>query len=328
VDAPGSLLSSPPVPRRARTAGIAGLGIALPSEVVSNAPIAAHLGVDDEWIVARTGVHERRRAGPDDSLTELATEAGRAALERAGIDPERLDLVLVASFTQDEVLPGASPLVAERLGAGKAGAIDVGAACTGFLSGISLASAQVEAGRADNVLVVGAELLSRVTDHDDRRTAALFGDGAGAAVVSAGAGGAIGPVLLRADGSLADCVTAAHGDRKIRMRGQDTFRAAIKYLSESTLEVLDAADLSLEDIDLFVYHQANARIVRAVGERLGLPSERVVDCIGRYANTSTASLPLSLADAEAAGRLHPGARVLLSAFGAGFVWGSGIIEWA
>ena len=312
----------------APAAGIAGIGTAVPERVVTNAPIATRVGVDERWILTRTGVRERRRARDDESLTGLAAAAGRDALERAGVESAQLDLVLVATFTQDELLPNAAPLVAERLGAGRAGALDLGAACTGFLSGLSLAAAQIESGRAGSVLVIGAEIMSRVVDHDARRTAALFGDGAGAAVVTAGGAGRLGPIVLRADGSEAGCITATHGERLVRMRGQDTFRAAVARLSQSTLEVLEAAELGLGEIDLFVYHQANARILAAVAERLGLPRDRVVDCIDRYGNTSAASLPIALAEAEADGRIRPGCTVLVAAFAAGFVWGAGVIEWA
>jgi 3-oxoacyl-[acyl-carrier-protein] synthase-3 len=235
--------------------------------------------------------------------------------------------VLVASFTQDELLPNAAPLVAQQLGTPNAGAVDLGAACTGFLSGLSIAAAQVEGGRAEAVLVVGAELTSRVLDQSDRRTAALFGDGAGAVLVTAGGPGAIGPVLLRSDGSGADCIRVEWDERLLRMRGQDTFKAAVARLSESTLEACAEAGVDLDDIDLFVYHQANARITRAVGQRLALPPERVVDCIERYGNTSAASLPIALAEAERDGRLRRGARVLVGTFAAGFTWGAGVIEW-
>ena len=310
-----------------RTATVAALGTALPAEVVTNASIARHLGVDERWIVTRTGVRERRRARRGEGLTGLAAEAGTRALERAALDADELDLVLVATFTQDDLLPNAAPLVAERLGAVRAGAVDLGAACTGFLTGLVLGSAQLEAGRAETVLLIGAELMSRVTDPDDRRTAALFGDGAGAALLTTGGPGAIGPILLRSDASGAGCIRASHDERLVRMRGQDTFRAAVEHLSQITLEACDAAALGLHEVDLFVYHQANARITRAVGEQLALPAERVVDCIERYGNTSAASLPIALNEAESDGRLYRGARVLVATFAAGFTWGAGVIEW-
>jgi len=301
--------------------------VALPETVVGNRAIAERIGVEDDWIVVRTGVEERRRASPEETLEDLAAAAGRAALERAGIDARQLDQVLLGTFTPSRVLPHAAPVVANQLGAVAAGAIDLGAACTAWVSGLALASAQVEVGRADAVLVIGADVLSRVVDHDDRRTAALFGDGAGAVVVTADGPGHVGRILLRADGAGAECITAQHERRVMEMLGQDTFRAAVERLSESTVELLEAEDLALEDIDLFVYHQANVRILRAVGDRLGLPEERVVNCIARYGNTSAASIPIALAHAEQAGQLRPGARVLVSAFAAGFVWGSGVIEW-
>jgi 3-oxoacyl-[acyl-carrier-protein] synthase-3 len=325
TDAP---LAEPARPApRTRTAGIAGLGVALPERVVPNAAIAERLGVEEDWIVSRTGVRERRLAAGGEGLTALAARAGADALRASGVPASEVDLVLVASFTQDELLPNAAPLVAQQLGTPNAGAVDLGAACTGFLSGLSIAAAQVEGGRAEAVLVVGAELTSRVLDQSDRRTAALFGDGAGAVLVTAGGPGAIGPVLLRSDGSGADCIRVEWDERLLRMRGQDTFKAAVARLSESTLQACEEAHVGIDDIDLFVYHQANARITRAVGERLALPPERVVDCIERYGNTSAASLPIALAEAERDGRLRRGARVLVGTFAAGFTWGAGVIEW-
>jgi 3-oxoacyl-[acyl-carrier-protein] synthase-3 len=314
----------------ARTAAIAAVGSALPERSVPNAAIAERLGVDERWIVERTGVRARRIARARESLVDFAAEAGRRALAAVRIDPDAVDLVLVATLTADDLVPNAAPLVAERLGASGAGAIDVGAACTGFVSGLAIAAAQVEAGRAEAALVIGADLLSRVTDFDDRRTAALFGDGAGAAVVvppGNSAGGRIGPVVLRADGTGAEWINASHAERKVRMAGHETFKHATARLSEVTVEAAQAAGVDLDEIDLFVYHQANSRIVRAVIERLGLPVERVLDRIALTGNTSSASIPLALAAADDEGLLWPGARVLLAAFGAGFVWGGSVVEW-
>ena len=324
----GALLAPAGVAPGLRESSIASIGMAVPPRVVGNAEIAARLGVDESWIVKRTGVRRRRRASEGERLSDLAAQAAGAALERAAIPAGELDLVIVATFTQDELLPAAAPLVAGRIGADRAGTMDVGAACTGFLSALALAAGQVESGRAKAVLVVGADLLSRVTDYDDRATAGLFGDGAGAAVVRAGGPGLIGPIVLRADPHEGPaCISASHRERKIRMRGQDTFRAAVTHLSESTLEAVAAAGLSLDDVDLFVYHQANTRIIGAVGERLGLADDRVIDCIERYGNTSAASIPIALGEAEETGRLPAGATVLVAAFAAGFVWGAGVIEW-
>jgi 3-oxoacyl-[acyl-carrier-protein] synthase-3 len=311
----------------ARTASITGLGHYLPDEVVPNDPIAERIGVDDEWIVRRTGIRSRRRAAPDERLIDLAANAGAQALKDAQTDPDEIDLVLVASLSQDQLTPNAAPLVAHALGADRAGALDLGAACSGWLSGLSLAAAQVEIGRAERVLLIGAEILTRLTDYQDRKTAALWGDGAGAVVVGANGDGAIGPVVLSADGGLADVITASHEERLLRVEGHETFQTAVKRLSEATLEALERAELTLDDIDIFVYHQANARILRAVGERLDLASEKVADYIAEVGNTSAASIPLTLALLRDDGRLHAGQRVLVSAIGAGFTWGAGTIDW-
>jgi len=311
----------------ARTASITGLGHYLPEEVVTNDPIAERIGVDDEWIVRRTGIRSRRRAAPDERLIDLAANAGAQALKDAQTDPDEIDLVLVASLSQDQLTPNAAPLVAHALGADRAGALDLGAACSGWLSGLSLAAAQVEIGRADRVLLIGAEILTRLTDYEDRKTAALWGDGAGAVVIGADGDGAIGPVVLSADGGLADVITASHEERLLRVEGHETFQTAVKRLSEATLEALARAELTLDDIDVFVYHQANARILRAVGERLDLAPEKVADYIAEVGNTSAASIPLTLALLRDDGRLHAGQRVLVSAIGAGFTWGAGTIDW-
>jgi 3-oxoacyl-[acyl-carrier-protein] synthase III len=312
---------------QARTASIMGLGHYLPEEVVPNDPIARRIGVDDEWIVRRTGIRSRRRAAPDERLIDLAAEAGKQALQDAQTDPEEIDLVLVASLSQDQLTPNAAPLVAHELGAHRAGALDLGAACSGWLSGLSLAAAQIEIGRADRVLLIGAEILTRLTDYEDRKTAALWGDGAGAVVIGADGDGAIGPVVLSADGGLADVITASHEERLLRVEGHETFQTAVKRLAEATTEAVAQAELTLDDIDVFVYHQANARILRAVGERLDLAPEKVADYIAEVGNTSAASIPLTLALLREEGRLHAGQCVLVAAIGAGFTWGAGTIAW-
>ena len=319
----------PPVPEaRTRTAALASVAMAVPEQVIGNDVIAEGAGVTEQWIVHRTGVRERRHVREGERLADLALAAGRDALDGAGLQPTDLDLVIVATMAADELTPNAAPLVAHELGAHGAGAMDVAAACTGYLSGLSLATAQVEGGRADNVLLIGADVLSRFVDPRDRGTAALFADGAGATVVAPadGRGGRIGHIVLRSDGAGAPAIRAPIGG-PIAMQGHDTFKAAVHRLSESTLEATDREGLALEDIDLFVYHQANARILAAVAERLGLDTERVIDCIDRYGNTSSATLPIALAEAQERGMLEPGATVLLGAFGAGFTWGAGVVEW-
>jgi 3-oxoacyl-[acyl-carrier-protein] synthase III len=306
--------------------GIAAVAASLPERIVENEELAGPLGVDSEWISSRTGIHRRRRVDGE-SLVDLASDAGARALELAGFEVADLDLVLVATCTPDRLLPNAAPLVANRMGARSAGAVDVGAACTGFLSALSLATAQLETGRARAALVVGAEVLSRVTDYSDKRTAGLFGDGAGAALLTLGGPGLIGPIALRSDGSRGDLIRVSNEERLVRMEGRATFRAAVAAMSDTTQQVVSDAGLSMEEIDLFVYHQANSRIISAVGERLDLPPDRVIDCLAEYGNTSAASIPIALSEAASTGLLRKGSRVLLSAFGAGITWGAGIVEW-
>lgn len=309
-------------------AALCAVGMAVPENRVANADIAPRMGVDVDWISKRTGTSSRPWAVAGERLSDLAAHAGRQALARAGLEPAALDLVLVATSTADEITPNAAPVVAGSIGADRAGAFDVGSACTGWLAGLAMAAGQIESGRAEHALVIGADFLSRFLDYSDRDTAALFADGAGAAVVSAipTSGAAIGPVVLHSDPSGAGLIRLERGGR-ISMRGQETFRAAVSCLAEVTREALGQVGVGLDEIDLFVYHQANARITKAVGERLDLPTDRVVDCIGMFGNSSAATLPLALVAAELDGRLKPGARVLISAFGAGFVWGGGVIEW-
>jgi 3-oxoacyl-[acyl-carrier-protein] synthase-3 len=317
-----------PVDPRRLGAAVASVGVSVPANVVSNAVVGSRLGVSDEWIERRTGIRSRRWADPTERLAAHAERAGRIALEHAGVGVDDVDLVLVATTTSDELLPNAAPLVAHALGASRAGAFDVGAACTGFLSALATGSAQIESGRAASVLVVGADFMSRITDPDDRATAGVFADGAGAVVLLASdQPSRIGPVILGADGGGAEHIYVERGEALIRMRGHETFREAVARLSESTLAAAAAAEVSLDQIDLFVYHQANGRILSAVGERLGLPAGRVVDCIGEYGNTSAATLPLALAFSEQHGLLRAGHRVLMGAFGAGFTWGAVVAQW-
>jgi 3-oxoacyl-[acyl-carrier-protein] synthase III len=310
-------------------AAIAAVAMAVPERLVSNEQIAARLDVGPDWIAKRTGTRERPWASPDERLSQFAAEAGRRALERAAIEPHELDLVLVATSTADEISPNAGPLVAGLIGADRAGALDVGAACTGWLSALSMACGQIESGRARHALVVGADFLSRFLDASDRETAPLFADGAGAAVLSAteSTHGRVGPVVLRVDPSASHLIRLARGGQ-IRMDGQETFRAGVNSLTEVTSEALAASDCRLEDIDLFVYHQANSRIIRAVGQRLGLAPERVVDYVDRFGNASTATLPIALTVAEAEGRIQTDDRVLLAAFGAGLTWGATVVGWS
>jgi 3-oxoacyl-[acyl-carrier-protein] synthase-3 len=312
----------------ARQAAVISVAMAVPERTVGNGPIAERLGVDEAWIVKRTGARERRIAEPEASLADLAATAGYAALARAGLDATEVDLVLVATMTPDAVAPATSPLVSHALGASGAGAVDVGAACNGFLSALALGAAQVDSGRAGVVLVIGADLMSRLTDPDDRATAALFADGAGAVVLSATEGrGWIGPAVLGSDGARADLVTADRRGGPLRMNGHDTFKQAVARMSEASLAALDRTGLDPTDVDLFVYHQANSRILRSVGIELGLDPGRVVDDVPRFGNTGAATIPISLALAEREGRLPAGSVVLAAALGAGLTWGATVIEW-
>jgi 3-oxoacyl-[acyl-carrier-protein] synthase III len=309
-------------------AAIASVGVSLPTTVVPNAEIATRIGVSDEWIVRRTGIRARRIAAPDERLATHAAQAAAAALKRAGVSADRVDLVLVATTTPDEVMPNTAPRVAHELGATGAGAFDVGAACSGFLSALAVGAAQIESGRAQAAVVIGADFMSRITDPQDRSTAAVFADGAGAVVLQGAAQDSrIGPIVLGADGAGADHIIVPRADGVIQMRGHETFREAVARLSLATVQAVRAAGARIEDIDLFVYHQANGRILSAVAERLNLPAERVVDCISERGNTSAATLPLALEHAESDGRLQPGHRVLLGAFGAGFTWGATVVQW-
>jgi 3-oxoacyl-[acyl-carrier-protein] synthase III len=317
-----------PQRRRGMTAGIFGIGAALPEHVITNADLEQHLDTNDEWIVRRTGIRERRHLQGDETLADLATRACLLALDDAGRTGAEVDHVIVSTFTADRVTPGLAPEVARVLGADRAAAVDLNAACAGFLYGLDQAAALVESGRASVVLVCGAEALSRVIDHDDRSTAVLFGDGAGAVVV---AGGelelGVGGFVLGADGAQADLLYAERDERVLRMQGSDVYRHAVRRMTAASREALQRAGRTVEDIDLFVAHQANVRIIDAAAAELGIAPEKVVVNVDRVANTSSASIPLALEQAEREGRLKPGDTVALAAFGAGFVWGAGIVSW-
>ena len=329
---------SPPG-RTLTPAAILSVATELPPDRLTNAELALQLGVTEDWIMSRTGIRERRRARPEDRFSDYATRAGARALEAAGVEAANLDLVIVATLSQDELTPNTAPIVAHNLGATRAGAFDVGAACTAFLAALAQGCANIESGRARYVLVVGGDFVTRLVDYTDKRSAPLFADAAGAVVLGpahspasstdegAEDRGAIGPIVLGADGSHAETLFVTIAERKVRMDGLQVFRHAVDRMSEVTLDVINRAGLTLSDIDLFVFHQANARITRALGERLGLDPDRVVECIETIGNASAATLPVGLATALADGRLAPGANVLLAAFGAGFTWGGAVVQW-
>jgi 3-oxoacyl-[acyl-carrier-protein] synthase-3 len=307
---------------------ITGLGAALPERILDNAELAERLDVTEEWILGRTGIQERRIAEPDQTSATLATDAAGVALKGAEVDASDLDYVLVATCTPDYQLPSTAALVGARLGASGVAAFDINAACSGFLYGLSQASALIDAGLARRVLVCGADVLSRVTDYTDPKSSVLFGDGAGAAVVERVEGKSrIGPFRLHADGTQPELLYIPPETGVIHMEGREVYKRAVEGMSTSVRKILLTAGITADDVDLLVAHQANARILRAVGERLGFPTEKLMTNIARVGNTSGASIPLALADAVSAGRLKDGDIVVLTAFGAGFTWGAGVVRW-
>jgi 3-oxoacyl-[acyl-carrier-protein] synthase III len=325
-------------PSPVRRAGIRSVAIELPEGRITNDQLGERFGVGEGWILSRTGIRERCQAAPDERLSDYATRAAAKALDRASVAPADVDLVIVATTTADELQPNTAPLVAHGIGTLGAGAFDVGSGCTGLLSAIAAATAQIETSRAEHVVVVGADFITRINNYDDRRIGPVFADGAGAMLLGPSGpqtdrttdpvdAGLIGPVVLGSDGSQADTIIVTHEERKIHMDGPEVFRHAVQRMGEVTMLALERAGLGLDDIDLFVYHQANARITRTLGQRLGLPAERVVDCIEHYGNASAATIPVALIVALEDGRLREGANVLLCAFGSGFTWGAGVVRW-
>lgn len=324
-------------------AAILSISTALPETVVTNAEIGARVGRDPEWIEARTGIRERRVLGPDERITDLMALAATRALDRAGVAASEIDLVLIATVTADEVMPNAAPLVAHQIGATpRAGAMDLGAACSGFVNGLAIATGQIESGRARTVLLVGADALTRLIDPAERKTAIVFGDGAGAAVIGASPASpsgeqaegstnglpetGIGPIVLGSDAERSDMFVAPHGGT-ITMDGRETTHRATAALVRVTREVLEAANVGPDQVDVFIYHQANRTILEAVGSELGLDPSRVVDCIALTGNTTAASVPLALAYAENEGRVAPGRLVFIGAVGAGLTWGGTLVRW-
>lgn len=297
------------------------------------------MDTSDEWIQQRTGIKSRRICAADQATSDLAAEAGRRALKEAGLSATDLDMIIVATFTPDHLLPGAAPLVQAMLGADSAGTFDVNAGCAGFVTALSVADAMVRAGTARTVLVCGAEVVSRFVDPTDRTTAILFGDGAGAVIVGADEESRIGPFVFGTDGDRLDCLmvpaggsrlpatdeTLAAGLHTVTMKGQDVYRHAVDRMEQAVREVL--GDEGADSIDLLVAHQANARIISALAERIGLDPSKAVCNIAEYGNTSAASVPIALADCVNDGRLVDGMRVLVVAFGAGFAWCAGLVNW-
>ncbi len=323
-------------------ARIAGTGMAVPEKVLTNADLEKIVDTTDEWIIARTGIKERRMAAEDEGLSDFAVPAARRALEMAGLQGSDVDLVICATVTPDTSFPSTAALVQDQIGARGAAAFDLSAACTGFIYGLGVADQMIRGGGARAAVVVGGEVLTKFVDWSDRATCVLFGDGAGAVVLVGGDDErGLLATALHSDGSLGDLIHRPGGGSKtpcfngygdhhlnfIKMRGNETFKIAVRSLAEVSDEVLERCGLSRSDVDWFIPHQANLRIIEAVGQRLEIPEGHTYVNIERYGNTSAASIPIALDELNRAGRIEPGDHLLFSAFGSGLTWGAGLVRW-
>jgi 3-oxoacyl-[acyl-carrier-protein] synthase III len=314
---------------------ITGLGCKVPDRIVTNEELAQHVDTSNEWILERTGIRERRMAARDEALSDVALPACLDALAQAGLEGKDLDLLIVATVTPDMAFPSTGAILADRLGAGDAAAYDLSAGCTGFMYALAQAYGMLAGGLSKRALVVGGDLLSRILDWTDRSTLVLFGDGAGAVVLETvpergflgfelGADGAGGRNLwLPGSGSR----IFDDPERFVKMNGREVFKFATRILVQSAEAVLEECGVSIDDVDVYVPHQANMRIIDHATRKLGVPSDRVVINVDRYGNTSSGSIPLALADAAADGRLQPGKLVLMTGMGAGLTWGSALLRW-
>jgi 3-oxoacyl-[acyl-carrier-protein] synthase III len=324
------------MPELMRRAVLGGIGTYLPEKIVSNAEMAERVDTSDEWITERTGIRQRHFAALHETAAYMGTQAARGALAMAGVAAEEVGGIILATSTPDQAFPSTAVHVQAALGAKKAFGFDLAAACSGFIYGLSVADCMIRAGQADNVLVIGSEVYSRILNFADRGTCVLFGDGAGVVLLRARDVEPEGPGVLsthlHADGSLAKIlyVDGAVGQPDkpghLVMNGREVFRHAVTLLASAVSEALSANGLTSQDIDWLVPHQANRRIIDGVGRKLGLPAERVVVTVDRHANTSAASIPLALAQAMADGRIKPGHLVLLEALGGGLTWGSALLR--
>ena len=320
---------------------ITGIGSHAPQRVMTNSELAQMVDTSDEWIVERTGIRERRVAGSDEALSDLALPAATDALVQAGLQASAVDLIIVATVTPDMLFPSTGAILADQLGAKDAAAYDLSAGCTGFVYALVQAHGMVASGLVDHALVVGGDVLSKVVDWEDRSTCVLFGDGAGAVVLERvrdggflgfelGADGSGGPELyLPAGGSRAPATaeTVAARQHFAKMNGREVFKFATRILVDSAEKVLDECGVPVEEVDVYVPHQANVRIIDHARKKLGIPEERTVVNVDRFGNTSSGSIPLALGDAESDGRLKEGEMVLMTGMGAGLTWGSALIEW-
>ncbi len=322
--------------------GIIGTGKYVPEKILTNADLEKMVDTNDEWIVSRTGIRERHIAAPDQATSDLAYEAAIQAIEKAGITAADLDLIVVATITPDMSFPSTACILQDKLGAKKAAAFDLSAACSGFVYALGAATSMLQMGMYKNALIIGADTLSRITDYTDRNTCVLFGDGAGAVVIGEvgegrgfkafdlGAEGAGGELLkLPAGGSRTPASTDTLEAKQhfIQMSGREVFKFAVKVMNTATVEVLNKAGISKDDIDLFIPHQANVRIINSAMERLNLTEDRVMINVQKYANTSAASIPLALVEAVEEGRIKEGDKVVMVGFGGGLTWGASVIVW-
>jgi len=318
-----------------RKVGITGLGVHVPERVLTNDELATLVDTSDEWIMERTGIRERRIAAEDEALTDIALPAARAALEMAGVEGKDIDLLVCATVTPDMMFPTSSALLADTLGSSEAAAYDLLAGCTGFVYAVAQAYSMVAAGLSERALVVGGDVLSKILDWTDRSTLVLFGDGAGAVVLEPVDHGGFLGFELGADGGGGEHLwLPGSGSRHfddpqsfVKMNGREVFKFATRVMIYSANRVLEACGRTIEDVDVYVPHQANVRIIDHAVKKLGVPREKVVVNVDRYGNTSSGSIPLALADAAEAGMLEPGALVLMTGMGAGLTWGSTLIEW-
>ena len=317
---------------------ITGLGCHVPERVMTNDEMAKFVETSDEWIRERTGIRERRIAAPEEALSDIAMPAARRALEQSGRAPGEIDLVICATVTPDMMFPTTSALLADMLGAPDAAAYDLLAGCTGFLYAVAQAHGMIAAGLSDRALVVGGDILSRILDWSDRSTLVLFGDGAGAVVLEKvdrpgflgfelGADGG-GGIHLSLPGSGSRQLEDATRNGFVHMNGREVFKFATRVLVSSANALLEHCEVAVEDVDVYIPHQANVRIMNHAADKLGIPRERMVVNVDRYGNTSSGSIPLALADAQDDGRLKEGDLVLMTGMGAGLTWGSTLMEWS
>lgn len=320
---------------------IVGTGLSIPEKILSNADLEKIVDTSDEWIRTRTGIIERRIAAPDIATSDMAHEASLRALQAASVDPDDIDAIIVATVTSDYLFPSTACLIQSSLGATKAFAFDLSAGCTGFMYALKVGKAMIDAGDAETILVVGAETLSRIMDYEDRTTCILFGDGAGAVVMARSEIPGILSISLGSDGDAWQLLYMPGGGSRIpateesvkarhhylKMEGSDVFKEAVKAMEAASIEAIRKADITNGEIDLFISHQANYRIMEAVRKRLDIPPEKVFMNVDRYGNTSSASVPIALDEAVKSGKIHQGDIILFSAFGAGFTWGSAVVRW-